>query len=574
MQRARSRLPRDSGGGQRRTSAAGYRLAEGRATVRQVPDLVEEFLLHPAPPSLGECPRGHGPLVLNTIRPTGWRFYGDTLCTVCNHRYLHELPSGHALYYPTVIDVTTGEVFGKWFDREAVENYLMPDVAPVAVDVTVSRSVTNATLLNCLDPVYGHALLRLFNATRHIESSTDSDGVVVIVPGALESMVPDGVAEQWVVREPFVRFRNWLDQFEEFVTGQVQRFASARLSFGYPHPHPSTYALGDYTGAKGSGRGEAPSFIFPVRPDRAWGGSGARQRRHVIELFERLRKAFPAAEGVVIGFDAPWPDATPGLRVMTASRGSADEEGWAKAMAGADLAIGVHGSNMLLPSAFAKGVVELVPAHRYGNPLQATLVSETDALLALYSHRFIYGDDELHDVTPARVAAIAIPMLQDREAFRAYFAGRFAGVSEPGTIKWPTGRGGWTAGANVQRDGWQRRVLRRSSPDLASELETVITQTMGNAPIRLPPDEALAVVSRSDDKQLPLAPIITDIAYEGRAGFLRRAEARGWGLRIVRKGRLVPGRFIEQDRNDSACWVWIIPPGHPSHPALNDASPR
>ena len=91
--------------------------------------------------------------------------------------------------------------------------------------------------------------------------------------------------------------------------------------------------------------------------------------------------------------------------------GESDERRWIGLMRGADLAVGVHGSNLVLASGLARATVELLPSERLGNFLQASVVIERDPLLALDRHRTIYGDALLDNITGARVADVAIAVL-------------------------------------------------------------------------------------------------------------------------------------------------------------------
>ncbi|HEX8685798.1 MAG TPA: hypothetical protein VF654_04825, partial [Pyrinomonadaceae bacterium] len=75
---------------------------------------------------------------------------------------------------------------------------------------------------------------------------------------------------------------------------------------------------------------------------------------------------------------------------------------------------GVHGSNMLLPSAHAGGVVELIGPERWGNLTQDILFRDTsDCREALFRYRFV---DEL--TPPPDLARLIGLLLRKREDFR------------------------------------------------------------------------------------------------------------------------------------------------------------
>jgi hypothetical protein len=185
---------------------------------------------------------------------------------------------------------------------------------------------------------------------------------------------------------------------------------------------------------------------------------------------------------------------------------------------GADLAIGVHGSNMLLPSALARATVELIPAARWGNILQASLVREADPLEALYDHRFLYGEDRLTDIPASRVAQLAIEVIDGAERFVAHTRGET--VPRVPKREWTPspakpGRGGLRArvGEAVRRSRPSDRVLEKLAADAGLTLleldartadpETVLTADTGAVVIRdLDPEAASALLDRLAELEL------------------------------------------------------------------------
>jgi FkbM family methyltransferase len=83
---------------------------------------------------------------------------------------------------------------------------------------------------------------------------------------------------------------------------------------------------------------------------------------------------------------------------------------------------------MLIPGGLARMSIELLPANRYDNALQATLVTDADPVLALFRNRTIPGVTDLADVSPDTVAELAVSMLKDELRFEALMAGPAAGV--------------------------------------------------------------------------------------------------------------------------------------------------
>jgi hypothetical protein len=83
------------------------------------------------------------------------------------------------------------------------------------------------------------------------------------------------------------------------------------------------------------------------------------------------------------------------------------ERAWVKAYAGSQVVVGVHGSNMLLPTAHAAGCVEILPNDRLGNIVQDISVRWHDRM-QLFLYRFV---DEF--ASPRKVAAQVVSMFTE-----------------------------------------------------------------------------------------------------------------------------------------------------------------
>jgi hypothetical protein len=88
-----------------------------------------------------------------------------------------------------------------------------------------------------------------------------------------------------------------------------------------------------------------------------------------------------------------------------------DEREWCSVYAQSHVVIGVHGSNMLLPTAHAAGCVEILPSDRYGNIVQDISVRYADRR-QLYFYRFV---DQY--ASPKSVAEKAISIIRNFEIF-------------------------------------------------------------------------------------------------------------------------------------------------------------
>jgi FkbM family methyltransferase len=386
----------------------------------------EAVALRPAPERAGRCPRCARSLEVRRIRVPGWRAVVEGRCGGCGHVYVQDLPAGHGLVYPATLDLDTGETFDRvgaaWFANALRESWERPDVEPVTLDMPLPGEGP-ATLLNCLDPVYGHALLKLLNTSRLLGRGRRP---IVLVPQALEVLVPPG-CEAWIVREPLARLRGWLVDVERRLDRALDRIGDCVLARAFPHPHPSTWTLAAHTQGIEPEPVGTPSIVFALRDDRTWGPTVEDQLTNVTALWDRLRERFPSAGAAAVGVGEPSGLPRDLLDVRAPAPTADDERRWLALAAGATVAIGVHGSHLLLPSGLARATVELLPEPRFANALQATLVTERDSVLALARQRTVHGSDDLADVTTERVAAIAVPLIEDLDRVGLLMAGPAAG---------------------------------------------------------------------------------------------------------------------------------------------------
>jgi hypothetical protein len=141
-----------------------------------------------------------------------------------------------------------------------------------------------------------------------------------------------------------------------------------------------------------------------------------RQAELVSELAEALKANLPALDFAVAGMAenvgrGELPEWIGDLR-RTALDDDA-ERGWCERYAASHVVVGVHGSNMLLPSAHAGGVVELIGPERWGNFTQDILFRDAaDCRETLFRYRFV---DEL--TPPTTLARLISMIVRGRASF-------------------------------------------------------------------------------------------------------------------------------------------------------------
>lgn len=404
--------------------------------------------LHPCTEAVHECPYCRVQLSIVGWHIPGMRSMANLHCAGCGREFYGDLATGQALYTPMLLEKESGAVHDAhgvgWFAGWLRESYARRVDAPVSFEVRELLPVMRpVVLLNCLDTLYGHSLLKLLNAQYYLDR-TDVD-LVLIVPSFLEWMVPDGVAQVWVVGLPLSRGTQWNEWLAREIRRRVEAFDTISLSHALSHPRPDEYDIERFTRVKPfplhewNARLTNPTVTFIWRDDRTWRSttgdtaharrerlsrlfkrsshSSNRQHRLVTALAEALRRDWPALDFAVAGLSEAgrngiFPSWVKDLRRSTVD--GAVERLWCARYAASHVVVGVHGSNMLLPTAHAGSLVELISSDRWGNFTQDVLFHDTDDCRdTLFRYRFMP-----HSTTPHALAQLIGLMFKGLESFR------------------------------------------------------------------------------------------------------------------------------------------------------------
>ncbi len=397
-----------------------------------------------------ECPKCRSTLAANGWLITGMRNLADFRCPQCESEFYGDLPSGQALYTPILLDKKSGTVYDDynvgWFSGWLADSYAKRTKEPLGFGVRKFSKVKNkVVLLNCLDTLYGHSLLKLLNAQHYIDCQPDVS-LIVLLPPFLEWMLPDGAAEAWIVDLPLRRGTEWNDWLAQEISKRLESFREVFLSVAFSHPHAEDFDIERFTRISPfplddfGKREKNPVITFIWREDRLWetldfaastriekikrrlGISLKRrdeQTRKVVKLAEFLRGELPALDFAVVGLGkaADLPDWISDLRLTKIN--DETERRWCGRYAGSHIVIGVHGSNMLLPSAHSGGVIELIGEERQGNFLQDILFRRSDPREMFFRYRFVP-----HSTAPEDLARLALIMLR-YEDFRRLMSPEF-----------------------------------------------------------------------------------------------------------------------------------------------------
>lgn len=399
--------------------------------------------LHPNTEVGHSCPICNTALSVEDWHVPGMRMVAELICPECDRRFFGDLPVGHGLVYPALIQAETRDVYqeveNNWFGNWLQESYTDRKDEKVSIDKEVDSGVSKPIILNCLDGLYGHSLLKLLNAQYYIDERPKYD-LIVLIPSNLNWLVPEGVAGVWSFNMPLSRSKEWNDWISREIKSYFSNFDQVWASFAFSHPHPNDYTISRFTGvqpfSQKSWSETTPKVTYIWRDDRLWAPSRHSskihrkapgivywvaeklglelgvyaQRRNVVRLAKYLRSTVPNIEFTVAGLSQPGglPDFIDDIR--TDSPDDKYEQKLCKAYSESHIVVGIHGSNMLLPSGHAGSVVELVPPTRWGNMTQDLLFEhDIGNRESIYNYRHIPSS-----TSPNEVADILRSLLKNQ----------------------------------------------------------------------------------------------------------------------------------------------------------------
>jgi hypothetical protein len=363
------------------------------------------------------CPECGAALELGDVHFVGMPIFVDSTCLSCGRAFFVDWPAGHALLHPVVIAQDTGAVYaggGAWYARRVARCFVTRQ-EPLAAEITVRgecRRGGNAVVLNCLDFLYGHVLLKLLSAAKHLRE-TPEDDLVVIVPRLLAWLVPANAVVIEVDLQ-LNRGMEWLEGLNAAVREVLAPCAAVRISPAISQPDLTIEELSTFGLAPGSGGATEPLQVgFILRDDRLWSGRlglplraarrvlpnrvsqgllRRRQHRNYRTLTRQIRERYPESRIVALGIGRPVGLSADIVDLRTPGP-IRSESPWLEEYRRCGVIVGIHGSALLLPSLLAGGVVDLIPTHKldgaFGSDMLIPHGYVQDPKLALFRYRML-----------------------------------------------------------------------------------------------------------------------------------------------------------------------------------------
>lgn len=358
----------------------------------------------------------------------------ESNCEKCQANYYQDLKVGHSISKPCSVDLDNFELFCRedpkgWYSNPLKESLKSPNNKQIEFKKEIYTNHEKVILLNCIDYLYGHSLLKLLNAERHLKDNPDF-GLIIIVPKFMEWMVPKGIAEKWVFDIPLKEGQEYFVEFNNSIQNEIKRFSQVYVSKAFSHPN--SFDITNFTGVeKHNFQKDDFRITFIWREDRLWVNNlffekginklGIEifknilitwQKRKIIHLFLKLRKTFPDAKYTVVGFGKykhfpSWID-----NQIVHSFDANVEKKLCQVYSESRIVIGIHGSNMLLPSAHSDMTIDLMPNDRWGNFAQDILYQEDNVRMSTYRYRYIPINEKVGVLNK-----IIIHMIKNRKNF-------------------------------------------------------------------------------------------------------------------------------------------------------------
>lgn len=371
-----------------------YYLLENRATQ-----------IKPAIQYQSNCPHCGNVLKSTGVIWQGIHICAESDCANCGAAIVEDLRFYLAVFTPYQVDLEKGLIFGDkiWKQRgnQILQSLQNPQPEKVVAATKIFKCCRRVIILNCVDYLYGHCLGKLMNAQIHLDHHPDY-GLVIIIPKFMRWMVPEGVAEVWTVDIPLKNGTCYYPSLNQFIHQESNRFEEIYASAA---DSGSKSDITRFTGVPTYNfDNEEFKITFVWREDRLWSNSLLRkllrkfkmlelairfQNWQVCKLFENIRSRDSSTKFAVVGLGktTQFPGWVEDFRVDRFDEKIEKEV--CQIYSKSRVVVGVHGSNMLLPSAHAGITVSLVSRGKWYCIAQDVVFNETHPRAAAFRYRYL-----------------------------------------------------------------------------------------------------------------------------------------------------------------------------------------
>jgi hypothetical protein len=349
----------------------------------------------------------------------GIHVLANCTCLNCSKSFYHTLPIAHDLFFPISFSVSGSkkkypEEAKTWLAEPLIQSIINADCIEPVIEKKVFNKHEHIIIINCLDFCYGHVFLKLANIPLYAEKFPEK-GLVVIIPEKFEWLIPSSIAEVWVVKEKLSKINKWIKNIDPFIKTNIKNFQSVEIGSLNVHPESTTIDWEKILRTKKFNLSEyntlPPQITFIYREDRLWlnnffinnlwkffkkieAGNYVKywflsyQNMSFARVANNIKRKNPSASFSLIGLGKKsfCPSILKDFRKN--SLVESDELEWCAHYAKSHLIIGIHGSNMLIPTALAAGFIELLPEYKIQHITEDIIQRHTNRK-AYYLGRFM-----------------------------------------------------------------------------------------------------------------------------------------------------------------------------------------
>jgi hypothetical protein len=374
-----------------------------------------------------KCPECQGNLIANDFYIFGWRNLAKGVCGSCKKEFVFDMPAGHGICYTTFLESKGNKSYFKegnsWFTDKFAEKWFEKNQEKIIFNyVKNNKKHEKAIVVNCLDFCYGHSLIKLFSATYYLKNNYQQEyDIVILAPKNLLYLMPQEADVVIISQLPFSKMKEFYVDIDGQLKDFFANYSQVCISPTPPHLYAKNYDLKLMNLPDPDYSQPIKNVCFAYRKDRFWGLSPRCQKKRIERLFSAIKNKYPDLSFFLVGEKDDLKFSQFIIDKRTEKISQETEKEWNKILSGA-LVVGLHGSNIMIASALAKYVIELMSESRYDNSVQASLISgKMDSFQLLHKFRYVYGSDNLVNVDSI-VKNLALNILfQDADNIALYY---------------------------------------------------------------------------------------------------------------------------------------------------------
>ena len=341
------------------------------------------------------------PLILNDFYFYGWRNLYECRCTKCKANFLIDMPIFSGIPYPAIYDKKKGVInnVASWWG-EPLENISSKLLEKVIVnDIKTNKQNNKLIIFNLLDFVFGHSFMRLERLTYYIDNQDFKEyDFLVLVPSQLRYLLSkfEDTISIVEIKASFSKYKYFYANIDKEVKKITHNYSNVFCEM-LKYPQQEFIKLENLHLPINKWVKDIKKIVIVYRKDRVIGVTNRAQFIFYKKLISMVNKL--DIEIFMIGDkDTYFFNKVNDLRVVEFDKNT--DILWNETCSGA-ITIGVHGSNMLIPSLCSAYNLEFVSYDKLYNFGQATAFLESmNQQETIQKYRYIYGNDYLTDINP------------------------------------------------------------------------------------------------------------------------------------------------------------------------------